>query len=189
MSGQQPMKITETKIAGLFVITNNPMGDSRGTFTRLFCEKEFLPAICERRILQINQSFTRAVGALRGLHFQYPPHAEMKMVRCLKGKVFDVALDLRKDSPTFLQWHAEILSPQSNNVIIIPEGFAHGFQVLEEESELLYLHTTHYEKKAEGGIRFDDTAHAINWPLPFTDISERDKNHPLIDKDWPGIQL
>jgi dTDP-4-dehydrorhamnose 3,5-epimerase len=183
------MKINETKLAGLFVITNDLMGDSRGSFARFFCDREFFPVIGERRIVQINHSFTRAIGALRGLHFQIPPYSEMKIVRCIKGKVFDVVLDLRKESTTFLQWHSEILSPESNKVIIIPEGFAHGFQVLEENSELLYLHTEHYEKNAEGGIRFDDPAHSIKWPMPLSDISERDKNHAYIDKNWQGLIL
>lgn len=183
------MEISETKLEGVFVISNSVIGDSRGSFSRLFCNREFAPLMGKRKIVQINHSFTKVIGALRGLHFQNPPNAEMKFVRCLKGKVFDVALDLRKESPTFLQWHAEILSPERNNVIIIPEGFAHGFQVLEEDSELLYLHTAHYEKKAEAGIRFDDPAHCINWPLPVADISERDKNHPFIEKNWRGILL
>ena len=183
------MKIINTKIVGVFMIENNPFSDSRGAFTRLFCEKELSSILNNRQIVQINHSITRTVGAIRGLHYQDPPFAEMKMVRCLKGRVWDVALDLRQGSPTFLQWHAEELTPENAKMMVIPEGFAHGFQVLNADSELLYLHTTFYEKSAEGAVRFDDPTLSIHWPLPITDISERDQNHPLINKQFTGIKL
>ncbi len=183
------MKIRATKIFGLFVIENNTIVDSRGAFTRLFCEKEFSSILNNRHILQINHSITRSIGAVRGLHYQAPPHAEMKIIRCMKGKVWDVALDLRQGSPTFLQWHAEELTPENTKMMVIPEGFAHGFQVMNENSELLYLHTAFYEKAAEGAVKFDDPAVCVYWPLPVTDISERDKKHPLINKVFTGIKL
>ena len=183
------MKIINTKIDGVFVIENDPIIDSRGAFSRLFCEKEFSPILGNRHIVQINHSITRTIGAIRGLHYQYPPFAEMKMVRCLKGRVWDVALDLRQGSPTFLKWHVEELTSENAKIIVIPEGFAHGFQVMNENSELLYLHTAFYEKSVEGAIRFDDPNLSIHWPLPVTDISERDKNHPIINKLFTGIKL
>jgi dTDP-4-dehydrorhamnose 3,5-epimerase len=124
---------------------------------------------------------------VRGLHFQYHPHAEMKLIRCLRGRVFDVAVDLRKNSPTFLEWHAEELSGENQRMIVIPEGFAHGFQVLETDSELLYLHTATYQKGSEGAVRYNDPLIGIHWPLPVTDVSARDQNHPFLDHSFHGI--
>ena len=183
------MNELNTKIDGLFVIENDPIIDSRGAFTRLFCEKEFSTILGTHQIVQINHSITRAIGAIRGLHYQLPPFAEMKMVRCLKGRVWDLALDLREGSPTFLQWHAEELTPENAKIMVIPEGFAHGFQVMNENSELLYLHTAFYEKSAEGAVRYDDPTLSIHWPLPVTDVSERDQNHLSINKQFTGIKL
>ena len=142
-----------------------------------------------RRILQINYSKTDTVGAVRGMHFQHPPYSEMKFVRCLKGKVWDVAVDLRAGSKTFLKWHAVELSRSNNLMMVIPEGFAHGFQSLEEESELLYLHTGFYNPEAEDGLNYGDPRININWPLPVTDLSSRDTRQVLIGRDYPGILL
>ncbi|NOR68610.1 MAG: dTDP-4-dehydrorhamnose 3,5-epimerase, partial [Methylomarinum sp.] len=132
-------------------------------------------------------SVTISKGAIRGLHFQYPPYTEMKIVRCLKGKIFDVAVDLRKDSSTLLKWHSEILTPDNNKMMVIPEGFAHGFQSLESESEVLYLHTAEYQAEFEGGVLFNDPKLNIQWPIEYTDISDRDRNHPLIDEYFTGL--
>jgi len=123
------------------------------------------------------------------LHFQYAPFAEMKLVRCLRGRVFDVAVDLRARSGTFLSWHAEELSKDNYQMMVIPEGCAHGFQVLEPDSELLYLHTAPYAPSSEGGVAFDDSRLAINWPLPPTDISKRDRGFPYIASDFTGLEL
>jgi dTDP-4-dehydrorhamnose 3,5-epimerase len=183
------MNILKTPILGLVVVETAPHLDSRGAFARLYCEHELTSLIGQRRIVQINHSRTAAIGAVRGLHYQHLPHAEMKLVRCLKGLVWDVAVDLRPHSPTFLRWHAEELTPDKTRMMIIPEGFAHGFQVLEPESELLYMHTAFFTPSAEGGLRHDDPRLAINWPLPVTDLSARDVLHPLIDSDFPGIRL
>jgi dTDP-4-dehydrorhamnose 3,5-epimerase len=139
--------------------------------------------------VQINHSRTTATGAVRGLHYQCPPHAEMKLVRCLRGAVWDVAVDLRWNSPTFLRWHAEELTQTNTRMMVIPEGFAHGFQVLKPESELLYLHTSFYTAGAEGGLRHDDPILKISWPLSVTDLSPRDASHPLIDPNFSGIRL
>lgn len=183
------MKLVETNISGLYVAETDKVGDHRGAFARMFCERDLAAAVGGRKIVQSNHSRTTAVGAVRGLHFQYPPHAEMKMVRCLKGRVLDVAVDLRQNSKTFLQHHAEELTPDNARMLVIPEGFAHGFQVLEEGSEMLYLHTAFYNKEAEGGLRHDDPALAIRWPLPVTDISDRDRSHPLLDDGFQGVML
>lgn len=182
------MNILPTSIPGLMVVETTPHVDARGAFARLFCERELAELIGTRRIVQINHSRTATVGAIRGMHFQRPPHAEMKLVRCLKGRVWDVAVDLRRNSPTFLSWHAEELTPANAHMMVIPEGFAHGFQVMEAESELLYLHTAFYTPDTEGGLRHDDPRLAITWPLPVADLSPRDSGHPLIKPDCNGIE-
>jgi dTDP-4-dehydrorhamnose 3,5-epimerase len=176
-----------TPISGLVVLETTPHTDNRGAFARLYCEYELASFIGQRRIMQINHSRTAAIGAVRGMHYQRPPHAEMKLVRCIKGRVWDVAVDLRHNSPTFLRWHAEELTPFNGRTMVIPEGFAHGFQVLESESELLYLHTAFYTPGAEGGLRHDDPRLAIHWPHAVTDLSARDAAHPLLNSDFSGI--
>ena len=144
------------------------------------------PAVYNQ-LWKIRKETFPAVGAVRGLHFQLAPHAEMKLVRCLKGRVWDVAVDLRAGSPTFLQWHAETLSPDTMRMIVIPEGFAHGFQVLEPDSELLYLHTAAYNADAERAVRYDDPRLGIRWPLPVTQTSLRDAAHPPLGADFIGV--
>lgn len=181
------MKIARTTIAGVVIVDAKPVDDSRGAFTRLYCERELTDVIGQRRIVQINHSRTSAVGAVRGLHFQFAPYAEMKLVRCLRGKVWDVVVDLRAGSSTFLAWHAEELSPDNARMLVVPEGCAHGFQVLEPDSELLYLHTAAYTPEAESGVRHDDPRLAIRWPLAVSERSPRDARHPLLAADFYGI--
>lgn len=183
------MQLTDTPISGLQVAETELRIDLRGSFKRCFCTSDLADAVFPRNIVQINHSCTVQIGAIRGMHFQYPPCAEMKMVRCLRGRVFDVAVDLRRGSPTFLEWHAEELSAHNSRMFIIPEGFAHGFQVLEASSELLYLHTAPYNPSAEGGIRHDDPTIGIDWPLKTTDLSLRDQQHPLLNDDFEGLAL
>jgi dTDP-4-dehydrorhamnose 3,5-epimerase len=183
------MNIVLTLIHGVVVVETDSRVDHRGSFTRWFCERELAPVLDERRIVQINHSQTGAVGAVRGMHYQRPPHAEMKLVRCLRGRVWDVAVDLRAGSPTFLRWHAEELSPDNTRMLIIPEGCAHGFQTLAPDSELLYLHTEFYAPDAEEGILYDDRRLAITWPLAVVDLSERDRSHPPLDPTFTGISL
>lgn len=183
------LKIRCTPLSGLMVVETTAHVDHRGTFARLYCERELAEIIGSRRIVQINHSRTARIGAVRGMHYQHPPHAEMKLVRCLKGRVWDVAIDLRAGSPTFLRWHAEELTPANTRMMIIPEGFAHGFQVLEDDSELLYLHTAFYTPSAEGGLRYDDPRLGIAWPLPVTDLSARDASHPYLEHDFQGIRI
>ncbi|OYW52157.1 MAG: dTDP-4-dehydrorhamnose 3,5-epimerase [Hyphomicrobium sp. 32-62-53] len=183
------MHLDPTPIAGVFEAQTDVRSDPRGRFARLFCQSDLDAAQRARPIVQINHSITRSVGAIRGLHFQHPPAAEGKWVRCLKGRVFDVAVDLRRGSPTFLRWHAVALDSARMNAIFIPEGCAHGFQVLEAESELLYLHTAPYTPALEGGVRFDDPRVGVAWPLGVTDVSERDRLHPLLDDRFGGLTV
>ncbi|CAM3412339.1 dTDP-4-dehydrorhamnose 3,5-epimerase [Mycobacterium colombiense] len=183
------MNIIDTPLAGLKVVQSSPHRDARGAFLRLFCAQELRAVVGQRQIAQINHSRTSNVGAVRGLHFQHPPHAEMKMIRCLRGRVWDVAVDLRAESPTFLRWYAQELAQEDAQMLVIPEGFAHGFQVLEPESELLYLHTALYHPPAEGGLRYDDPRLAIAWPLQPQDLSPRDQAHPLLNADFTGVTL
>jgi dTDP-4-dehydrorhamnose 3,5-epimerase len=183
------MKISESRIPGVLIAESGVHQDNRGAFSRLFCAEEEKAFLGDRNIVQINHSLTRAVGAVRGLHFQYAPHAEMKIVRCLRGRVLDVAVDLRQGSPTFLSWDAIQLTPENRLAFIIPEGCAHGFQVLDENSELLYLHTAFYTSAAEGAVRFDDPKIGVDWPLNPTDLSTRDLGHPYLDDSFEGISL
>jgi dTDP-4-dehydrorhamnose 3,5-epimerase len=183
------MKLNPTPIDRLMIAETEPHTDQRGTFMRLFCQEELQEILGSRNIMQANQSCTRDIGTVRGLHYQHAPHTEMKMVRCLKGKVWDVVVDLRSGSPTFLKWHAEELSSANNRMVVIPEGCAHGFQVLEADSELLYLHSAAYSSSAEGGIRPTDPGLSISWPLAVKNLSDRDLNHPLLTPDFAGLTV
>lgn len=188
MSNAPPIgDIQEAGLSGAVLVRSHPFQDDRGQFVRLF-DRDLLRSIhADRSIFQVNHSRTRQVGALRGLHFQRAPFLEAKWVRCLKGRVFDVAVDLRRGSPTYLRHAAVELSAEAGNMFFIPDGCAHGFQVIEPDSELIYLHTAPYSPETEGGVRWDDPLLAINWPLEPTDISERDRSHPLLTKDFEGL--
>ena len=177
-------EFTQLPLSGLFLIRRKRMGDARGYLERLFCARELAEAGWTEPIAQINQTYTARQGTIRGMHFQHPPHAEKKLVMCLKGRVYDVAVDIRKDSPTFLKWHGETLSPESSNALLIPEGFAHGFQALTSDVEMLYFHSEFYAPESEAGIRYNDPSIGINWPIEVTDVSERDKKHPLVAGSW-----
>lgn len=182
--------ITETSIPGLKLILRKPKGDRRGYLERLFCSEEFRSLLPDGRgLVQINHTLTTTRGAVRGMHFQYPPHAEFKFVSCVRGEVFDVAVDLRRESPSFLQWHGEVLSAENHKTLLIPEGFAHGFQVLKGDSEMLYFHTASYQPTAEGGLNPRDPKLAIQWPEAITELSERDASHPILDDQFAGVAL
>lgn len=180
--------LEETFLPGLHIIKRIPVGDERGSLQRLYCKSILEKYAVKQSIAQINLTVTHRVGAVRGMHFQYPPYAETKIVTCLHGRVFDVAVDLRANSPTFLQWHGIILSPEEMNSFVIPEGFAHGFQALSPDSQLLYMHTAAYQRAAEGGVSPIDPCINITWPLDITEMSERDKHHPLLSADFKGIK-
>lgn len=168
------MTFAETSIKGAFVITPAPRGDHRGWFMRTFDRDAFLAhGLCVDWV-QMNQSMTAKPGSIRGMHYQHAPAAEVKLVRCVAGRVFDVLVDLRPDSPTRWQWFGTELSAQNQQLLYIPKGCAHGFQTLEPNCELVYCHSAAYAPEYEAGIRYNDPKLTINWPLPVTDISDRD---------------
>lgn len=177
-----------TPLPGLTLMQRKPFADSRGYLERLFCAQELQGLLDGKTIVQINRTLTTRRGTVRGLHFQHPPHAESKLVSCLQGEVFDVAVDLRQGSPTFLRWHAEILSDGNHKSLVIPEGFAHGFQTLSNECTMLYLHTAAYQPDAQGGLHSQDPRLAISWPLPVIELSPRDAELPLLPDDFAGIK-
>ena len=179
----------KTRFKGLDMIERESISDTRGFFERIFCYESLNQMLQSKAVRQINRSFTKEKGTLRGLHFQHPPYSETKIVTCLKGQVFDVAVDLRKGSPTFLQYHIALLSDENHLSCIIPDGFAHGFQTLTQDCEMLYLHTTDYSEKFEAGINAKDPYLAIEWPEPITERSGRDLNHPMLTKDFEGIDV
>jgi len=174
------MKFNEIFLKGAYLIELTPFIDERGVFTRLFCEQELTAIGHYKKIVQINHSLNKQQGTVRGLHFQKSPHAEIKIVRCIHGRIWDVIVDIRKDSPTFLQWFGVELSLESYNAIYIPGGFAHGFQTLTDNAQLLYFHTEFYHPASEGGLRFNDPSLKIDWKQEVTDISTRDQHYPLV---------
>lgn len=180
---------SDTPLDGLKLVQRQRAGDHRGFLDRLFCAGDLRAAGWHKPIAQINHTYTRQQGTVRGLHFQYPPHAEMKLVTCLHGTILDVAVDLRQDSPTFLSWHAEELSAENQRSLLIPEGFAHGFQALSNDVEMLYCHSESYTPEAEGGLHPQDPRLDINWPLPVSELSARDASHALIGNDFEGVAL
>ena len=179
--------VTDLPLAGLKSIERQRLGDSRGFLSHLFCAEELNEAGWHKPIAQINHTFTAQRGTVRGMHYQHPPHAEMKLVTCIQGEVWDVAVDLRSGSPTFLHWHAEILSADNLRALLIPEGFAHGFQTNSIEVALLYCHSAAHNPEAEEGLNAQDPCLAINWPLKITEISNRGLNHPPIRAGYEGI--
>jgi dTDP-4-dehydrorhamnose 3,5-epimerase len=176
-----------TPLAGLMVLQRKPIGDERGFLERMFCADELAPLLGDARVHAVNRTRTARRGTVRGLHFQRPPHAEDKLVSCLRGEVFDVAVDLRAGSPTFLQWHAEVLSGANHRTMLVPTGFAHGFQTLCDDCEMLYVHTAAHHPESEGGLDAMDARLAIVWPLPVTERSMRDQGHAPIDASFRGI--
>jgi dTDP-4-dehydrorhamnose 3,5-epimerase len=180
-------EILDTPLRELKLIQRNPIGDHRGYLERMFCAEELQPLICGKGIVQINHTLTAKRGTVRGLHFQYPPYAETKIVSCLRGEVFDVAVDLRQGSPTLLHWHAEILSSSNHRTLLIPEGFAHGFQTLTEDCELLYFHTAAYQPSAECGLNAQDPKLDIRWPAAVIELSSRDAAYPPVTAAFVGL--
>lgn len=172
--------IVPASLEGVVALKRKRMGDERGWLERLFCAEELREAGWHWTVAQMNRTFTAKKRTVRGMHFQHPPHEEAKLVTCLAGKVFDVAVDMRPGSPTYLHWHGEQLSNKNATSLLIPPGFAHGFQTLTENVEMLYVHSALFTPNAEGGVRADDPAIGIDWPLPIGERSERDLNHPLL---------
>jgi dTDP-4-dehydrorhamnose 3,5-epimerase len=176
-------------LTGLFRIAHKPITDNRGCFSRLFCSEDFRPIGFDNPIAQLNFSQTDKKGTIRGMHFQYPPSSEDKIVTCIRGKVFDVAVDIRKNSPTFLQWHGEVLSSENQTSLLIPKGFAHGFQTMVGDCQLLYAHSELYTSGSEGALNPLDPKLAINWPNQVMNVSKRDSDHPWLDQTFSGLDL
>ena len=181
------MIFTPTSLKGSYLIDLQPYSDERGWFARFYCKDEFKQIGHDKEWVQLNHSVTFEKGALRGMHFQIAPCREIKMVRCVVGVVYDVIIDLRKDSETFLKWFGAELSAENKKMMYIPEGFAHGFQCLSQNCELIYHHTEFYKPGSEGGIRYNDPVIGIEWPLEVTTISARDQSHPYLDENFKGI--
>ena len=182
------MKLHATPIGGLWEVETAPHRDERGSLTRLFCADAFAVAFPDLRFVQVNHSLTRRRGTIRGLHFQRPPAAEWKLIRCLRGRVFDVAVDLREGSPTFGRWHAVLLSEDNQREILIPPGCAHGFQSLADDAELLYQHSQPYTPGCEDGVRHDDPRFGIAWPEPAAGLSPRDQGFRRFDAAFEGVR-
>jgi dTDP-4-dehydrorhamnose 3,5-epimerase len=178
---------TATDIAGVHVVERELRSDARGSLSRLFSAAELAALGWRRPVAQVNHSVSRRRGTLRGMHFQHPPHAEMKLVTCLSGVVLDVAVDLRADSPTFLRHVARELSADNLRALLIPEGCAHGFQALTDDVTLLYLHSAAYAPEAEGGVNPHDPRLGISWPMPVTEITARDADRAFLAVDFAGL--
>lgn len=174
------MKFTETKLKGAFIITLDFIEDERGFFARTFCRREFEEHGLNPDLVQCNISLNKAKGTLRGIHYQAMPHAEVKLVRCTAGAIFDVVVDLRPESPTFRQWFAAELSEKNHQLLYIPEGVAHGYQTMEPQTEVFYQVSAFYHPASERGIRWNDPAFGILWPLPASVVSPKDSSYP----DW-----
>ena len=183
------MKFIETPLKGSYLIELDPFRDERGLFARAFCKNEFIKINHRKEFVQINHSVTVQKGSIRGLHYQVPPSCEIKLIRCVGGKVFDVIVDIRRGSLTFLNYFGIELSEQNMRMIYVPEGFAHGFQTLAPNSQLIYHHSNYYTPEDERGIRYSDPLIGIKWPLKPSVVSGKDKYYDLLDKQFGGITL
>ena len=181
--------IQNLNLLGAKKIKKKKYQDKRGYLSRVFCYDELKKNKINFSIKQINITLTKKKGTIRGLHFQLPPHSEIKMVSCIKGKIFDVIVDLRKNSKTFLKTYSEILSEKNQKSLIVPKGFAHGFQALEDNCEILYFHSENYNSDYEDGIKYNDPQLSIKWPKNTTNISKRDDNFKLILENFKGLKI
>jgi len=183
------MKFNETPLSGCYTIDLDRLIDSRGWFSRTYCHDEFAAIGFYDNWVQHNHSYSASAGTIRGMHYQKMPAGEVKLIRCISGHVFDVAIDLRPDSETYLEWFATELSASNKKMIFIPKGFAHGFQALSDDVELLYCHSELYKPEYEAGLNYLDPKLAIEWPLDITSISDRDKQHPFINRNFEGVNI
>ncbi|AKS23129.1 MAG: dTDP-4-dehydrorhamnose 3,5-epimerase [Leptospirillum sp. Group II 'C75'] len=181
------MILTPTPLTGAFLIDLEKRGDDRGFFARFFCGKEFQGAGLESRFVQINNSLTAKKGTLRGMHYQLPPDPEVKVVRCIRGALFDVIVDLRPDSPTFRQWFGAELTAGNRTMMYVPRGFAHGLVTLEDDTEALYLVSAFYSPAQERGVRYNDPSLGIRWPVEILETSEKDRNWPDLNEEFHGL--
>jgi len=177
----------EASIQGLYILERNPIVDERGFLERIFCHDTFENLTGFKSLRQINRTLTRKTGTVRGLHFQHQPNAEKKIVSCLKGSVWDVAVDLREGSPTFLSYEALVLSESNHLSFLIPEGFAHGFQTLESNCEMIYLHSADYEPQSEGAVNAQDPCIGISWPKLISERSQKDSVVPFLPENFRGL--
>ena len=182
------MLFTETKLAGAYVIDLERREDERGFFARAFCQREFADRSLNTRISQSNVAFNRDAGTLRGMHFQFPPAAETKLVRCTRGAIVDMIVDVRPESPTYLQHVAVELTAENGRALYVPERFAHGYQVLADETETSYQVGEFYAPELEGGLRYDDPRLGLEWPLPVVEMSEKDGGWLLLDEYEPELR-
>ncbi len=183
------MEFIKTELDGLIIIQHNIIEDQRGFFARTFCKEEFKKIGFEKEFVQFNHSFNLSKGTVRGMHYQLSPFCETKLIRCIQGSIYDVVVDIRIGSSTYLQHFGIELSSKRMTSLLIPEGFAHGFQVLEDNSALIYHHTQFYNSVADSGIKHDDNTLGIEWPLPVVNVSKKDTLYPTIDKNFKGIKL
>lgn len=183
------LSIQTTPLEGLRTLERLRIADQRGDLTRLFCSAELSEELGGRLIVQMNLTRTSHRTTVRGLHLQTAPYCEMKIVTCVAGSIFDVAVDLRRGSPTFLHWHSVELTGSNRRSLVIPEGFAHGFQAMEDDCQVLYLHTAPYQPMHEFGVNAADPRLAIDWPLPVGPRSDRDSAHPLLQDSFQGVAL
>lgn len=179
----------KTPLEDLLVIERQRFKDQRGFLERIFCIETLDEFLVNKSVRQINFTHTKKKGSVRGLHFQYPPYGETKIIACTKGKIWDVAVDLRKESKTFLKYHAVLLSENNRRSYFIPEGFAHGFQTLTSDCQMIYLHTSDYKPEFEGALNALDPRILINWPEVITERSERDENHEFLTEEFLGLEL
>lgn len=180
-------EVSGTSLDGVSRVERIPRADERGWLERMYCATDLAGVFRTRTIVQVNRTLTRAKGTVRGMHYQVQPSAEAKLVSCLRGEIFDIAVDLRRDSSTFLRWHGELLSGENHRSLFIPEGFAHGFQAIVDDCELLYLHTAAFDPSAERGVHPMEPRVAVAWPLEIENLSPRDASHPSLAPDFDGI--
>jgi dTDP-4-dehydrorhamnose 3,5-epimerase len=176
-----PMIFTETKLRGAYVIEPQTLNDERGFFARTWSGEEFSAKGLNANLVQCNTSNNKLKGTVRGMHFQSPPHEEAKLIRCTAGALYDVIVDLRPDSPTWGQWFGIELTRQNLRMIYVPEGFAHGYQTLADDTDVFYQVSAYYHQESASGVRWDDPTIAIDWPLQISVISERDRKLPSVD--------
>ena len=182
------MIFTATRLAGAYLIDPERIEDERGFFARTWCRDEFERQGLNPRLVQCNVSYNHRRGTLRGMHYQAKPHEEAKLVRCTRGAIYDVIVDLRPDSPTYRQWVAVELTAENRRMLYIPEGFAHGFQTLADETEVFYQMSESYHPQSARGVRYDDPALGIAWPLEVAIISEKDRGYPLLGVSTQAVR-
>ena len=182
------MRFVQSSIAGAWLIEPEPHTDDRGRFMRAWCRREFSEHGIDFMPVQANMGFSRHRGTIRGLHYQVAPALEAKLVRCTRGTIFDVVVDLRPDSPTYGGWYGIDLSAENGRMLLVPEGCAHGCQSIEDETEIHYMASAYFSPGEARGLRYDDPAISINWPLPVSKISEQDRNWPRLVRVLHGGQ-